>query len=303
MNAGDFRIFDVMILRRIRKVLPIGRFRQPPPRVAVLRLEGVIMASASRLRRGQLNLSALDRTLERAFALPDLAAVAITVNSPGGSPVQSSLVAGRIRALADERKLPVLTFVEDVAASGGYWIACAGDEIYADASSIVGSIGVVFAGFGFAELIARHGIERRLHTAGASKGALDPFLPEVPDDVARLAESQAAIHDAFKDWIRTRRGARLSGPEDELFSGAFWTGRKALGFGLVDGIGDLRTILRERYGRRTQLIPVGRRRSLLSLAPGMGSASDGGYASVAHSLAAGALTAVEERLLWSRFGL
>jgi signal peptide peptidase SppA len=267
----------------------------------VVRLEGVISTSTSRLRRGQISLEALDEILERAFAVPDVAAVALSVNSPGGSPVQSSLVAGRIRALADEKQVPVVAFVEDVAASGGYWLACAADEIHADAGSLVGSIGVVSAGFGFSELIARHGIERRVYTAGESKAMLDPFLPEAPEDVRRLADAQTDLHDTFKDWVRQRRGARLQGPEEELFSGAFWTGRRALALGLIDALGDLRGVMRARFGDKVAFVKFGRRRSLLSVFRSGGAAGAG--ATLGGSLVASALQTLDERALWSRFGL
>jgi signal peptide peptidase SppA len=294
-------MFEGMDFRRWLRNLPFERFRNPPPRVAVVRLEGVISTSTSRLRRGQISLEALDEILERAFAVPDVAAVALSVNSPGGSPVQSSLVAGRIRALADEKQVPVVAFVEDVAASGGYWLACAADEIHADAGSLVGSIGVVSAGFGFSELIARHGIERRVYTAGESKAMLDPFLPEAPEDVRRLADAQTDLHDTFKDWVRQRRGARLQGPEEELFSGAFWTGRRALALGLIDALGDLRGVMRARFGDKVAFVKFGRRRSLLSVFRSGGAAGAG--ATLGGSLVASALQTLDERALWSRFGL
>lgn len=304
MNVADVPMFRVMFLRRWLRTLPFKRFREPPARVAVIRLDGVIAAATGRLRRGNINLQSVELVLERAFAVPDVAAVAILVNSPGGSPVQSSLVAGRIRAHAEEKNVPVLTFVEDVAASGGYWLACAGDEIFADSSSILGSIGVIFSSFGFTDFIARHGVERRLHTAGENKGALDPFRPESPADVARLEQVQGAIHESFKAWVRSRRGARLSGPEDELFSGAFWVGAAAVDLGLVDGIGDLRGIVRERFGDDVKLIKVSRRRSLFAWMPGI---SNGGATDFATSMGEAVidrtLSAIEERALWSRFGL
>lgn len=294
-------MFVNMNPRRWLRTLPFERFRNPPPRVAVVRLEGAISATPSRLRRGQISLEALDTTLERAFSLPDVAAVALSVNSPGGSPVQSSLVARRIRALAIEKDVPVFAFVEDVAASGGYWLACAADEIYADAGSLVGSIGVVYAGFGFADLIARHGVERRLHTAGESKGMLDPFLPEVPEDVKRLRDAQTDLHDVFKEWVRTRRGDRLCGPDDELFSGAFWTGGKARELGLVDALGDLRSVMRDRFGDKVVFARFGTRRSMLTLLRGAGGAAMAD--NIGGSMIERAIVAVEERALWSRFGL
>ncbi|MEK9661387.1 MAG: S49 family peptidase [Alphaproteobacteria bacterium] len=288
-----------MNIRSLLRVLPFERFRNPPPRVAVVRLEGVISASSSRLRRGQISLTALDSVLERAFEVPDVAAVALAINSPGGSAVQSSLVAGRIRALAEEKEVPVLAFVEDVAASGGYWLACAADEIYADAGSLVGSIGVIFSGFGFTELIARAGIERRVHTAGENKAMLDPFLPEASDDVKRLTDAQDAMHEVFKDWVRARRGERINGSEDELYSGTFWTGGRAVELGLVDALGDMRSVLRARFGDKVAFVPFGARRSMLSFLRGGADMSEllGG------AIADRALLAIEERALWSRFGL
>ena len=204
----------------------------------------------------------MERAIDRAFAPRRLAAVALAVNSPGGSPVQSALIARRIRARADERGVPVLAFAEDVAASGGYWLACAGDEIYADENSIVGSIGVIAAGFGFVEAIARHGVERRVHTAGARKGMLDPFRPEDPGEVERLLAVQRDMHESFIAHVRARRGRRLKGADEELFSGEFWSGRQAIALGLVDGLGDLRGVLRDRFGERVRIRPVAARRGL-----------------------------------------
>jgi signal peptide peptidase SppA len=204
---------------------PLARLRGTPV-VAVVRLAGVIGSLGP--WRGGLSLAGLAGTLERAFALGGIKAVALAINSPGGSPVQSSLIAARIRALASEKKLPVFAFAEDVAASGGYWLATAGDEIYADESSIVGSIGVISAGFGFPELLQRLGVERRVHTAGVRKSMLDPFRPESPEDVARLEALQGEIHDSFKAHVRERRGARLKADDDTLFSGEFWSGKRAL---------------------------------------------------------------------------
>ena len=192
--------------------MPFRRFKEPPPRVAVLRLAGVI-GGLGRLRRG-LNLAVQGPLIERAFKLPRLKAVALAINSPGGSPVQSALIAGRIRALAEEKEVPVVAFAEDLAASGGYWLACAADEIYANESSIVGSIGVVSAGFGFPDLLGRIGIERRVHTAGGRKAMLDPFRAEDPEDVSRLEAIQESVHESFKAHVRKRRGGRLKGDED-----------------------------------------------------------------------------------------
>src|SRR5882724_207231 len=224
------------------------------PTVGIVRLAGAIGMPS--LRGDSLSIAALAGPLDRAFALKNLKAVALAINSPGGSAAQSALIARRIRALATEKKVPVLAFVEDVAASGGYWLATAADEIYADDCSIVGSIGVVAAGFGFPQLLQRLGIERRVHTAGPRKAMLDPFRPEQPEDVARLMQLQQEIHDGFKAQVRERRAGRLKGDEAELFSGDFWTARPALARGLIDGIGDLRSILRGRFGDQVRLVPI-----------------------------------------------
>jgi serine protease SohB len=269
------------------------------PVVAVIRLHGVI-GRLGPLRSG-LTLAGLATVIERAFKMKHLKAVAISVNSPGGSPVQSSLIFKRLRALADEKDVPILAFAEDAAASGGYWLACAGDEIFADENSIVGSIGVISGGFGFPELMKRIGVERRLHTAGENKSLLDPFQPEKPEDVKRLESLQSDIHESFMDLVRSRRGKRLKGDEKDVFSGAFWTGKRALELGLVDGIGDLRTVLRDRFGDKVRLRLVQARRGFLSRRLGFRGSSEGlpGPSGWAAEL----LAAVEERFLWNRLGL
>ena len=278
--------------------LPIvGDLLDPPPTVAVLRLSGVI-GEFGTLRRG-LSLASQARLIERAFKLRNLKAVALAVNSPGGSPVQSALIAGRIRQWAREKEIPVVAFCEDVAASGGYWLACAADEIFADASSIVGSIGVVSGGFGLQGLIEKLGVERRVHTAGDKKVMLDAFQPEKPSDVKHLKEIQGDIHLAFKDMVRASRGDKLKGPEKELFSGAFWTGTRALELGLIDELGDLRSVMRERYGENVKLRLVAERRGLLQRLRFGGASTSGG----AIDWPGAAVAAVEERLMWNRFGL
>ena len=238
----------------VQALLPARLRRARRPVVPVVRLQGVI-GGGSPFRAG-LTLATCAAALERAFKTREARAVALIVNSPGGSAVQSHLIFKRIRALAAEKKLAVLVFVEDAAASGGYMIACAGDEIFVDPSSLVGSIGVVSAGFGFERLIERFGVERRVHTAGVRKAMLDPFRPEQPEDVARLKGIQGKVQEAFVALVSRRRGARLRGEPDTLFSGMIWSGEEARDLGLVDGIGDLRGVLRERYGDEVQLKPV-----------------------------------------------
>src|SRR6266567_5771704 len=229
----------------LRPLIP-ARFRSDIPIVPVVRLAGAIGIS-SPLRPG-MTMANVARSLERAFSMRNIKAVALAINSPGGSPVQSHLIFKRIRALADEKKVPVLAFVEDVAASGGYMIACAADEIICDNSSIVGSIGVIGGAFGFDKLIDKIGVERRLYTSGERKGMLDPFLPENAEDVERLHAIQRDIHDSFIGLVKSRRGGKLDSRETALFSGEYWAGRRGLELGLVDVIGDLRGVLRERFG-------------------------------------------------------
>jgi len=221
------------------------KFWKRGPCVPLVRLNGLISADSSALRRG-LSLAVVAPLLKQAFSMPRAKAVALAINSPGGSPVQSSLIAARIRELSAEKKLPVLAFVEDVAASGGYWLATAADEIYADRASVIGSIGVISAGFGFTEAIAKLGVERRVYTAGENKSILDPFKPEDPADVARLDRILNDLHAVFRGQVESRRGAKLKADEPDLFSGAFWTAEAAQELGLIDGIGHFRPLLRQR---------------------------------------------------------
>ncbi|WP_373502589.1 S49 family peptidase [Aestuariivirga sp.] len=269
------------------------RFRKSVPVVNHVALHGAI-GMGSPLRPA-LTFKSANGVLERAFARKGIAAVAITINSPGGSPVQSALIHARIRELADEHKVPVLIFCEDVAASGGYWLACAGDEIYADGSSIIGSIGVVSAGFGFVEAINKLGIERRVHTSGESKSMLDPFKPEKQEDVDHLLSLQADVHQSFKDLVKGRRGAKLADNDGELFSGAFWSGRQALARGLVDGIGHLHQVLKQKFGDKVVIRNVS--------APQGWGLKRLGFGAQAPDFAASAIDAIETRAIWARFGL
>ena len=256
--------------------------------VAVVKLHGVITPSPSPLARGAINLAAVESALTRAFAHDRLKAVALLINSPGGAPTQSGLVAERIRQLADEKKVPVLAFCEDDAASGGYWLACAADEIYAHRTSMVGSIGVISGGFGFTGLLERFGVERRLHTAGANKSRLDPFSPEKPEDVEWLKKMHSQLHELFVGWVQERRGKRLT--EDEnLFTGDVWLGAKAVELGLIDGLGSLRQIITERYPDAEISVAEPKRPLLARLGIG--------------APAAAVLEAVSQKAVWSRFGL
>ncbi len=279
----------------IRDYFNIEQLWQRRPVVSVLRFEGVIMP---RQRRGGVSLASHAAAIEKAFRASGLVAVAMIVNSPGGSPVQSALLYRRIRQLAEEKSVPVIAFAEDVAASGGYWLALAGDEIFSEETSLVGSIGVISAGFGLHQLIGRLGIERRLHTAGERKSLLDPFLPEEASDIARLTALQQDIHQSFKDHVRHRRAGKIDAADEALFTGDVLTGRMALNRGLIDGIGELRAVMRARYGDQVRLRPVvaeRRRWSFLGRLPFA--------AREPFSLIAELADWVEARLLWARFGL
>lgn len=289
------------LLERMQGMLP-ARFRRGTAVVPVVRLSGVIGA-VTPLRPG-MTLSGVAKMLERAFGTRNAKAVALVINSPGGSPVQSRQIYLRIRQLAAEKKLPVLVFAEDVAASGGYMIACAGDEIYCDPSSILGSIGVVGGSFGFQEAIKKIGVERRLYTAGSHKAMLDPFLPETPDDVARLKAIQREIHTTFINLVKQSRGSRLKAADDVLFTGEYWAGETAIGLGLADGIGDLRSTLRARYGEKVLTPVIAPATGLLSgllgrRAPGAGQLALDGLAGLPDDL----ISALETRAIWARFGL
>jgi len=269
--------------------------------VPVVRLSGLIGA-VTPLRPG-MSLAGVARTLERAFAIKHAKAVALVINSPGGSPVQSRQIYLRIRQLAAEKKVPVLVFVEDVAASGGYMIACAGDEIFCDPSSIMGSIGVVGGSFGFQELIRRIGVERRLYTAGEHKAMLDPFLPENSEDVARVKALQREIHAIFIALVKKSRGARLKGADDVLFTGEYWAGETSVSLGLADAIGDLRSTLRGRYGDKVLMPIIAPATGLLSGLLGRKSAGAGTLGNLdTIGLPDELISALETRAIWAKFG-
>ena len=274
----------------LSRLIPL-RFRKSRPLIQIVRLQGAIGVGSP--LKPPLTAKDLDPVLERAFR-KGVAAVALQVNSPGGSAVQSALIHARIRSLAEEYGIPVYVFCEDVAASGGYWLACAGDEIYADESSIVGSIGVISAGFGFVEAIGKLGVERRVHTAGENKSILDPFQPEKQEDVDRLLALQVDVHGAFKALVRQRRAGKLKGDETEMFSGAFWSGRQALERGLIDGIGHLHQVLEGKFGKKMVLKNI-----TVSRGWGLSRLGFGTFAGFPDA----ALAAIEARALWAKFGL
>lgn len=260
------------------------------PVVAQLNLEGVI-GKASKLSSG-INFENLSPLLKKAFETKKAKAVALTINSPGGSPVQSELIYNYIRELSLEKKIPVYTFAQDVAASGGYWLLLAGDEIYAHNSSIVGSIGVIFSGFGFVDLIKKIGVDRRIYTEGKNKAILDPFMPEEQENIAILKEAQSDVFDSFKTMVKSRRSDKLKESDDKLFTGAFWSGKKAQKLGLIDEIGDIRHIMKQKLGKEVKFVTISEKKGLLKSLFAQKS-------NIAHNL----IAKIEERLTFSRFGL
>ena len=284
----------------ISRLLP-ARLARRGPVLPLVKLHGTIGVGSP--LRPALNLDMVNSSLERAFSYRKAPAVLLSINSPGGSAVQSALIHNRIRQLAQRRNVKVISFCEDVAASGGYWLATAGDEIYADHASIVGSIGVVYAGFGFVEALDRLGVERRVHTAGKSKMMLDPVQPQREDDVNRLMNMQADIHETFKSLVRTRRDGKLKVEDDELFSGAFWSGNQAREIGLVDGLGSLHDVVTDKFGPEAILRPVSRTAGWmrrLRMPPQVAGRPSG---HIAAGLAEEVIEALEARALWQRFGL
>lgn len=285
----------------LKRLLP-KRFRKEGTTIPVIRLHGAIMSGGSQFRPA-LNLANVASQLEKAFSYKNAPAVALMINSPGGSPVQSRMIYDRIRALAEEKDKRVLVFVEDVAASGGYMIALAGDEIIADATSIVGSIGVVSGGFGFPELLRKIGVERRVYTSGENKVILDPFQPEKEGDIEYLKSLQVEIHKIFIDMVKSRRASKLA-DDPTLFSGLFWTGQRGLELGLVDSLGNLRQVVKERYGKDARMELVGGAKTLFGkripgVSASMGLSADHMVAAAASGLA----ETLEEKALWARYGL
>ncbi|MGI9436457.1 MAG: S49 family peptidase [Geminicoccaceae bacterium] len=291
------------------------RFRWPPwqptgPVVPVIRLAGVIGGGGGALRGEGLSLNAINGNIERAFKVRGATAVALAINSPGGSPVQSALITDRIRTLAAERELPVLAFIEDIGASGGYWLALAADEIFADANSLVGSIGVISAGFGLVETMKRFGVERRVYTAGEYKSLLDPFRPEDQEGVARLRVLLEDAHTNFKAIVHERRGDRLKGTDAELFEGQVWAGGRALDIGLIDGLGNLHGVLKERFGDELKMPLMTRPRpwwqrrfglgSSMGITMGAGMGTDIGEP---RAWIDGTLDSLTERAIWAQYGL
>ncbi|NTE85541.1 S49 family peptidase [Agrobacterium rubi] len=280
----------------LKRLVP-KRFRKTELIIPVVRMHGAIMAGGSQFRPA-LNLASYAPLLDKAFGMKEAPVVAITLNSPGGSPVQSRMIYNRIRQLAEEKNKKVLIFVEDVAASGGYMIALAGDEIIADPTSIVGSIGVVSGGFGFPEMLKKIGVERRVYTAGQNKAILDPFQPEKEGDIEYLKSLQLEIHNVFIDMVKLRRGGKLK-DDPAIFSGLFWTGMRGLDLGLIDGLGDMRDVLRRRYGDKVKLQLVsGARNFFGKKLPGV----DLHAQSIAASAASGLAEVAEEKALWARYG-
>lgn len=296
MEENLFKDEDSRLHQYIRAIPFIGEWLDPQDSVAVLRMSGVI-ADSSVMRRAGINFKKFDKAIDEAFDVKRLRAVALIINSPGGAPAQCSLISAKVRKLAAEKNVPVFAFVEDVAASGGYWLACLGDEIYAQETSIVGSIGVISSGFGLDEFIKKHDVKRRIYTSGRDKSFLDPFKPESADDLHRLKNLQSQMHDSFKNWVHERRDPKLNGQDSELMEGAFWTGKDALEKGLIDGLGDIYSVLKEKFGEKIRLVECSpEKKGLLSSLLPFGDSESlfdiGGIVDVA-----------EERAAWNRFGL
>lgn len=279
--------------KKLESLPLVGKLFKRGPKIPVIRLAGVIADST--MKRGGISYAKISKVIDKAFAMEKAPAIALIINSPGGAPAQSQLIGGMIRRLADEKQISVIAFVEDVAASGGYWLACAADQIYAQETSIVGSIGVISASFGFEDFIDKHGIKRRLHTSGREKSMLDPFLPEKAEDVARLKDIQHDMHRHFIDWVKSRRGAKLNGRDDELFEGRFWLGSVALDMGLIDAIGDSYSVLKEKYGQDVRFVELSPDKKLFPFLPR-------GLVHI-ENWADDVLSTIEDRSLWSRFGL
>jgi serine protease SohB len=289
-----------MMLKFLKRLIP-KKFREPKTIIPLVRLSGVIQAGGSRFR-SSLNIESVEDLLEEAFDYKKAPAVAIAINSPGGSPVQSRAIFNRIRALAQEKEKKVLVFVEDVAASGGYLIALAGDEIIADPTSIVGSIGVISGGFGFPELLKKIGVERRVYTAGENKSVLDPFMPEKQSDINHLKSLQLDVHKVFIDMVKERRAGKLADNE-ELFSGLFWSGEKGKELGLVDDIGDMTIELRRRYGEKVKIELIEQSKGFIGRMISGSLSRSQPQVTLGEGIAKGIVDTAEERLWWSRYGL
>ncbi|WP_019220584.1 S49 family peptidase [Bartonella senegalensis] len=283
------------MVKFIKNCIP-HRFCSSKTEIPVVRLHGAIIDSNSSITRS-LSLGRCANLLDKAFAYKKAPAVALIINSPGGSPVQSRLIFKRIRDLAEEKKKQVLIFIEDIAASGGYMIACAGDEIFADPSSIVGSIGVVTTSFGFPELLKKIGVERRVYTAGKNKVTLDPFQPEKKADIDHLKSLQLEVHQTFIDLVKERRAEKLSN-DPNIFTGMFWSGKKGVELGLIDGLNDVRSVIKERFGDDAKLRLITPPKSLFGP-----KAPAGVTAYAVHTAIDSAVTVAQERALWQHYGL
>ncbi len=277
-------------------ILPFG-IGDSKPVVAVLRLEGVI-GKISTAKSG-ITLSTLNKLIEKTFKLERLEVVCLSINSPGGSPVQAELIASRIISLAKEKNIPVYSFVEDVATSGGYWLACSGDKIYVSESSIVGSIGVISSGFGFHEAISKLGIERRVYTQGEKKSVLDPFQPAKDSDIKLIKKIQKDVHEHFITTVKTRRGGRLTQSDRILFNGEFWAGQKAVDYGLVDGVNDLYSFIQDKFGDNVKIKYIEHKQSWIKKKLGISQISD----DFTNDLAESIIDAVEKRLIQNKFRL
>lgn len=289
----------MQIMSKIKDIcsdIPLVKtFFDPKPKVAVIRMSGVI-ADGAGTRKAGISHHKFTKAIDKAFNIGDVKAVALVINSPGGAPAQCSLITDQLRALSEDKDIPIYAFVEDVAASGGYWIACAAEEVYTQSTSIVGSIGVISAGFGFEDFIGKHQIKRRIHTSGADKSFLDPFAPEKEKDIKRLKTLQADIHENFKEWVKERRGEKLNGTDKALMEGAFWTGSQAMELGIIDGMGDMKSVMKDKLGDDTRFIDIMPDKKFIPSIPF-------GMNTQAQNWVQMAIDTAEDRSYWSRYGL
>lgn len=284
-----------MSMYKILSKIPVVGETFKRPIVPVIRLSGIINDSP---RRGAIYHNRFRDVIDKAFDMPFLHAVALVINCPGGTPAQAELIGNHIRRRADENNIPVLAFIEDVAASGGYWLACAADEIYGAKSSITGSIGVISAGFGLDEFIKEYKIKRRVYTQGKEKAMLDPFQPEKESDVKRLTSLQKDLHAHFIEWVKSRRGDKLEGTKSSLFEGQIWTAQPAVDIGIMDGIGECDTVLKEKFGDDVRRIDLEAEKRLFPLPiPGFGRQQ------IAGELPRQIIDVAEEKSLWAQYGL
>ncbi len=285
------------VKKKLATVPVIGKIFTPKDKVVVMRMAGVI-ADSSNTRKAGISFQKYTKLIDKAFGIDNVKALALVINSPGGAPTQCALISNQIQRLSKEKEVPVYAFVEDVAASGGYWLACTADKIYAQETSIIGSIGVISGGFGFTELIQRHGIERRIYTSGKDKSFLDPFTEEKPADVKRLKKLQSQLHESFKNWVKESRGDRLNGTDAVLMEGGFWVAPEAIEKGIIDELGDVTEVMKSEFGEKVKFIEMSPEKKMFA-----GLIPFGAEAKIDGEILIDALDVMNNRALWTRYGL